>query len=473
MVIRREIEVTRKGLPRPIDVTYGTNILPIEFIITDFELPEGATAEVYAMGRSNKLVKQSCVISKNIISFIPEIGLFEEGKNVLQLAATYAGKDLFSFYIPVNCQKTMVHEGAQDLENDPTFVAMVMKMKEDIANKITLPAIAAVGQILEVEKVDDTGKPTSFIAVDKPTGSGEGGAGAVELTQAEYDNLSEEDKMKDVIYFVADTDKLVYKGKDYGGSVGSNPNLLINGDFQVNQRGQASYNIQNNSWTWVYTLDRWRLYGLSNLTVTKNTDGTITITNNSGTHAHFAQPFEKPFVLGNYVMSANVLNVSGDVYLRANGVTTEIDYKLSVGVNSSKINLAPDSISLFFNGNSSITLEWVKLESGTVATPFIPRHYTEEFIMCRYYYYAFEDETPILRQYNGYTGTISYLEMRVVPTVKSATVSYINTSNQHVQASSTTATPYSKVAWIDFTASNMHSNCYGMTVKLVLDAEIY
>ena len=204
MVIRREIEVTRKGLPRPIDVTYGTNILPIEFIITDFELPEGATAEVYAMGRSNKLVKQSCVISKNIISFIPEIGLFEEGKNVLQLAATYAGKDLFSFYIPVNCQKTMVHEGAQDLENDPTFVAMVMKMKEDIANKITLPAIAAVGQILEVEKVDDTGKPTSFIAVDKPTGSGEGGAGAVELTQAEYDNLSEEDKMKDVIYFITD-----------------------------------------------------------------------------------------------------------------------------------------------------------------------------------------------------------------------------------------------------------------------------
>lgn len=36
-------------------------------------------------------------------------------------------------------------------------------------------------------------------------GTGEGeGAGAVELTQAEYDNLSEEDKMKDVIYFVTD-----------------------------------------------------------------------------------------------------------------------------------------------------------------------------------------------------------------------------------------------------------------------------
>lgn len=204
MSIRREIEVTRKGLSRPIDVTYGTNILPIEFMITDFELPEGATAEAYAMGSSSKLVKQSCVISKNIISFIPEIGLFEEGKNVLQLAVTYAGKDLFSFYIPVNCQKTMVYEGAQDLENDPTFVAIVMQMKEDIANKITIPEAAEVGQILEVEEVDENGKPTKFIAVDKPTGSGEGGAGAVALTQAEYDNLSEEEKNADVIYFITD-----------------------------------------------------------------------------------------------------------------------------------------------------------------------------------------------------------------------------------------------------------------------------
>lgn len=33
---------------------------------------------------------------------------------------------------------------------------------------------------------------------------GGAGAGAVELTQEEYDNLSEEDKMKDVIYFVPD-----------------------------------------------------------------------------------------------------------------------------------------------------------------------------------------------------------------------------------------------------------------------------
>ncbi len=132
MLIRREIEVTRKGLPRPIDVTFGTNMLSLEFVITDFELPDEATVEAYAIGVSKKLVKQSCEVSGNVISFTPEIGLFEEGKNMLQLAANHDGKDLFSFYIPVICQKTMFYESAQNLEEDPTFLGMVMQMKQDV-----------------------------------------------------------------------------------------------------------------------------------------------------------------------------------------------------------------------------------------------------------------------------------------------------------------------------------------------------
>ena len=203
MSIRREIEVTRKGLPRPIDVTFGTNIIPFEFVITDFELPDGATVEAYAIGVSKNLVKQSCELSGNVISFTPKIGLFEEGKNVLQLSATYGGKDLFSFHMPVNCQSTMFYEGARDLEIDPTFLGMVSQMKQDIealkqaqadmsglqeqvatntkdietlnqtvSEKITSPNIAEVGQVLVVEEVDENGKPTSWKVTDAPTGPG-------------------------------------------------------------------------------------------------------------------------------------------------------------------------------------------------------------------------------------------------------------------------------------------------------------
>ena len=150
MSIRREIEVTRKGLPRPIDVTFGTNMLPLEFVITDFELPEGTKVEAYAIGVSKKLVKQSCEVSGNVISFTPEIGLFEEGKNILQLAASCDGKDLFSFYIPVICQKTMFYEGAQNLEEDPTFLGMVMQMKQDVGelSEETLPLLRLNGCIV-------------------------------------------------------------------------------------------------------------------------------------------------------------------------------------------------------------------------------------------------------------------------------------------------------------------------------------
>ena len=41
----------------------------------------------------------------------------------------------------------------------------------------------------------------------------------------------------------------------------SNANLLINGNFQVNQRGQTTY-IQTN--TWKYSVDRWKYIGLMN-----------------------------------------------------------------------------------------------------------------------------------------------------------------------------------------------------------------
>ena len=49
------------------------------------------------------------------------------------------------------------------------------------------------------------------------------------------------------------------------GYYGSNPNLLINGDFRVNQREQPSYSGTN-----IYTVDRWRLTGTGVVDVLAN-----------------------------------------------------------------------------------------------------------------------------------------------------------------------------------------------------------
>ena len=132
MSIRREIEVTRKALPRPIDVTYGTNILSIEFDLVDFNLPVAVIAEASCKGVSGKSRTQDCSVSENVISFTPKIGFFEEGKNILQLRITTSEGSLFTFAQTVNCHYTIDFDGAQELENDPTFVEIVLQMREDI-----------------------------------------------------------------------------------------------------------------------------------------------------------------------------------------------------------------------------------------------------------------------------------------------------------------------------------------------------
>ena len=38
------------------------------------------------------------------------------------------------------------------------------------------------------------------------------------------------------------------------------------------------------------------------------------------------------------------------------------------------------------SGAVTMEIEWVKLENGSIATPFIPKPYQQELLMCHYYY---------------------------------------------------------------------------------------
>lgn len=55
------------------------------------------------------------------------------------------------------------------------------------------------------------------------------------------------------------------------------PNLLINGDFNVNQRGQSSYSGESAKAK--YTLDMWYLSASAYVSTTINSDGSVTFTN--------------------------------------------------------------------------------------------------------------------------------------------------------------------------------------------------
>ena len=89
----------------------------------------------------------------------------------------------------------------------------------------------------------------------------------------------------------------------------SNPNILINGDFKINQRGKTSLsNIQS------YFVDRWQFLGEGEGLSVSISDGSIKIVNTSNNlTAYFCQSVEFPERYSNqtFSISAKVLEFSG------------------------------------------------------------------------------------------------------------------------------------------------------------------
>lgn len=171
----------------------------------------------------------------------------------------------------------------------------------------------------------------------------------------------------------------------------SNPNLLINGYFQVWQKG-TSFTGAN-----VYTADRWKTN--FNATVT-NINGKAHVKANEqfGGLIQFID-FEdmKPSIQGSAITGTIKLNViSGSVDFvvqfipksSAPNITKTINVKN--GVNSLTIT-APNNLDdyktfeclVYGNPNSEYEIEYMKVELGSVATPCIPRSYGEELALCQ------------------------------------------------------------------------------------------
>lgn len=161
---------------------------------------------------------------------------------------------------------------------------------------------------------------------------------------------------------------------DYLGNKFSNPNLLINPDFKINQRGATSYEKQG------YSVDRWKIW---NVTVTLNTNGGITVKNDKYTHTGtFTQTLENA-TEGDSTLSCYVESVSGTVTMVADDNSQVI---LKQGLNVVHTSKSTKVFTIFLNQGTSVTLKWVKLEQGTVATEFIAPNMADELIKCCRFY---------------------------------------------------------------------------------------
>lgn len=217
------------------------------------------------------------------------------------------------------------------------------------------------------------------------------------------------------------------------------PNLLINGNFIINQRGKTEYTGSG-----TYTVDRWKFYGTGTLNV--NSDNTITYTIGSNNWNGISYCIENPSFLSNKTFTVSIkgnstagiwLNFyqngnnidglyttnSGNFYLTKTITFPEIlnTDKLIIAIVTRNTNM-PEGIT-----NNSFTLEYVKLEHGLTATPLKSKTYEEELNLCQRYYISYKNKsnsvtmllaTTYFGQANYFWGHISLpTAMRTTPSI--------------------------------------------------------
>lgn len=148
----------------------------------------------------------------------------------------------------------------------------------------------------------------------------------------------------------------------HANEIATNPNLLINPDFKINQRGNTDFSVSYHTGSpipqsQVYTVDRWRIM-----------EGRANISN------------------GKYVLNGTIIQVL------ENSIGGNFTATVSVESGTATASYNDSTKTFTIVGNSAV-LNWAKLEHGSVATPFIPPDPTTELIKCQRFYYIIGGKT--------------------------------------------------------------------------------
>ncbi len=120
--IDRDAYTKSDGVKVPIDYVRGTNAIPIVIHFRDFEIPSGATAQVFVHKPSGMAVYNSATISGNDVTVDVTTQMFAEvGYNKMQIQISQEEKDLVSFVQPVNVQENYTDGEADESQNESNF----------------------------------------------------------------------------------------------------------------------------------------------------------------------------------------------------------------------------------------------------------------------------------------------------------------------------------------------------------------
>lgn len=234
-----------------------------------------------------------------------------------------------------------------------------------------------------------------------------------------------------------------------------NPNLLDNSNFNypINQRDGTSYSTSTGNAA--YSIDRWRIEGATYTVATHTLSGT-SYTNRACRMAQFIEMAQYGLNIGDDMSFSMTVNgtehsatakiLNRDQYSSFENVPSayscdDFDIVLCTGLDR------PSIIGFTICPKKALVLEWLKLEKGSVATPYVHKSYGAELAACqRYFYYLDVSKWYACYQITGW-GLIIPIDvpvpMRAQPTID-ATGAKVFTPGGWINATSASVNQYNK-----------------------------
>jgi len=393
---------------------------------------------------------------------IEQFTLHSTDVKVLDLEGKFKKKDLESVIREIS-DTEHIHIGEVDTSKNGIWLddeeildnsennGVVERLKEYVDNKIEL--IKLVNVEVDFNELEDGRyliNTTKEYLKNAPNGVLRGGILTVNRCS---EGLSQ--------ILISDEDRVYYRKKWYvywsewneliSANQISNPNLLINGDFQVWQRG-TSFSTNG------YTADRWMydVEGDDKGKIVRHANGGVQIKLISNKRFWFMQRIELNQELKNifsnstvtlsfYVTTSAGVKISpyirvwspsrnANIFLKsyeAKATRQLIECQITLGDLSSDDWLGIDIFRIeednkFTVGDDLyIRFENAKFELGSKATPFVPRPYGEELALCQRYYYRWGNERARYRAV-GINGNQLFFfvplptTLRIIPTINNA-----------------------------------------------------
>ena len=192
----------------------------------------------------------------------------------------------------------------------------------------------------------------------------------------------------------------------------SNPNILDNAEFLINQRGSATFSGAD-----IMCCDRWRLHGSFNVaakTLTYQAPNAIAV---GGINmCYIAQRMTEAPVGSEVTMSAMI---GGVEYTQTFTVTSA---NVAYPVGSYFFFVGNNGSTTVFGigiGNGAVVIDHVKVEFGTVATPYVKENPDIELMVCQRYFLGAVGRRCVGTLNNGSFSAFipTPVTMRAVPTV--------------------------------------------------------